>query len=448
MVNPHLIIPCQILKNKQFKNICLFLSIVLLVPAGMYALDMPDRPQRDKSFFISAFSTTRLYLYDKERVPDDSATVYEVKSDKMQSLSLDLFQGTDRKFGLSSNFDLYSVGLSDFDLKVRSQILKAYVNNVGPFRNISVGRQNAYTGFNFYKIDGLSTTLALGKMFQISGFYGLQADSTLGIGEFSDNAGFLKVNCLFGYRSSVALHFDRALYNDTLVANDLGLNLHLNIQKRLTLNTKAQLSLGDSTAFSDIALYAQYRISRKHFPYLGYTHHNPVFTNPMMLYFFDLFNYHKVYGGWKFKPLKKVYLYFTGEYGLLSVHDLLVHNVKLSVLSPYADLVYTQRFGDLSGAGLVDISAKYPVHRMLTVGAGLDYARMEIINREDSRSNLLAYYGFLRFTPFKEIFLQARLEDRNDTFYKHDVRFLMELRIGYSNWHPDLFGGRDKVKVK
>ncbi len=422
----------------------LLIIIVLLSCSILYALDMPERPTKDKSFFISANSITRFNFFGLEDTVSDTSTAYETKSDKFQSFSLDMYQGEDRRLGISSNVDLFSIGASDSDWKARVQILNGVLRDVGFLKNLVLGRQNAYTGFNFYKIDGLSTGLALGEDVLVSGFVGIQADSTLSIGDLNSITGFAKANYDFGYRSHVALHYNYALLYDTVVANDLGLDVVYNIQRRLALKAKALASFGDETGLSEVQLRAQYRISRKHHPYLGYTLHNPIFKNPMTIYFYDLFDYHKAYGGWRFKPFKKIYIYFIGEYGIMSVNDLLIHNAKVSFLSPYFDIIYLQRFGDLNEAGMLDISAKWPIHRMLTIGAGFNYINMESIYEE--KTSLFNYGGFLRFTPFKEIMLQTRLVDRTDYIYDHDLRFLLELRIGYSNKHGDLFRKRDSKK--
>jgi hypothetical protein len=424
----------------------MLIIIALLSQSALYALDMPERPTRDKSFFISVNSITKLNFFGLEDTTYDTSTSYETKSDKFQSLSLDLYQGEERRLGISSNIDLFSIGANDFDLKVRNQIFYGALRDAGFLKSLILGRQNTYTGFNFYKIDGLSTTLALGKDIQLSGFAGIQPDSTLSfeLGGLDDITGFVKLNYNFGYRSHAALHYNYALLNDSTVANDLGLDIIYNILRRLALKAKALASFGDETGLSEAQLRAQYRISRMHHPYLGYTLHNPIFRNPMTIYFYDLFNYHKVYGGWRFKPFKKIYIYFIGEYGIMLINDLLIHNAKLSFLSPYFDILYVQRFGDLNEAGMLDISAKWPVHRMLTIGAGFNYINMESIY--EKKASLFNYGGFIRFTPFKEIMLQTRLENRSDYIYDHDLRFLLELRIGYCNKHGDLFRKKDSKK--
>ncbi len=407
-----------------------------------FTLDMPERQVPDKSLFISAHSTTRFTFYDytKEDTLFDTNSVYETKSDKFQSLSLDIFSGEERRFGIASNVDLYSIGKNDFNLKMRTQILHASLSDKGIFKKIILGRQNSFTGFNFYKIDGLSSTIALGKNMLLAGFLGLQVGKDMGIGQFNDMAGFIKVSHNFGYRSYLSLSFERSMYDNTIIANDLGLDFNFNIQKRLSLNTKAHLSFNSGTKLSEIQFRAQYRISRMHHPYIGYQLHNPTTINPMTFYFYDIFNYQKLYGGWRFKPFKKLFIYFIGEYGLLSIHNLTAHNIKLSFLSPYFDALYTQRFGDLNGAGLINVSAKWPFHKMFTIGAGFDYVNMESVY--DENATLYDYYGFLKFTPFKEVLFQTRLENRSDKFYKQDMRVLIELRIGYSNRYGDLFRKR------
>lgn len=431
-------------KTNLINRIYLLIIVVFLFWHTPYALDMPERPSKDKSLFISANSTTRFAFFGLEDTLTDTSTAYETKSDKFQSLSLDLYQGEERRMGISSGVDFFSIGTQDFEWKVRAQILNGVLRDAGIIQNLVLGRHNTYTGFNFYKIDGLSTTLAFGEDFQFSAFAGIQPDSTLAFGSAEDITGFAKVNYNFGYRSHAAISYNYAKLYDSTVANDLGLDVIYNIQRRLALKAKLLASFGDESGLSEVQLRAQYRISRIHHPYLGYTLHNPIFQNPMTIYFYDLFDYHKIYGGWRFKPFKKIYIYFIGEYGLMLINELTVHNAKASFLSPYCDVIYVQRFGDLNEAGMLDISAKWPVHRMLTLGVGFNYVNMESIY--EKKASLFNYGGFLRFTPFKEILLQARLEDRSDFIYDHDLRFLLELRIGYSNKHGDLFRKRGGKK--
>jgi hypothetical protein len=414
------------------------------------ALVLPQRPEIEKYLLLSVNSTTRFVIFENQRPrisPLDSLTIYDENVDHFQSLSLDLCRGPDRKYGVSSTVDFWdrygaygglnlrSLDNSDFKLILRAPILNAFIRDLGFISDARAGRQNVFTGFHFYKIDGASTVIDITENTRADGFVGTRVDSTMSVNGLTSLAGFGRVKQDFGKGSHLDLSFERAIAEGKTIANDLGLAVDHSVPGTMDFKAKALTSFGDKIQPSEARLNAEFPFSLQNAPYIGYQYHNPLFTDSMSIYYFDVFDYQKVYAGWRFKPFLKLSMFLTGEYNLMVIRDLKVHNFKVAFSSPYVDAALTHRFGDLSGAGQVSLSGNCPIFKTAIIGAGVDFAKLDIYFGTNGPSDFLDYYGFVDFQPplLKTFRFRLRVEDRSDPWVTHDLRVLAELAIGYSN---------------
>jgi len=413
------------------------------------ALELPPRPDVEKYFLISANSTSRFVVFENAHPrisPLDSLTIYDENVDHFQSLSLDLYRGPDKKFGVSSTVDFWdrygayggvnlrSLDTGAFKLVLRAPVLFATIRDVGIFDDAWIGRQNVFTGFHFYKIDGANATIALAENTRARAFIGTRVDSTMTMFNPDNLTGFAGMEQNFGNGFHLNLSFERTVALHRVLANDAGLDMDFSVPGTMTFVGKALTSFGDKVQLSEARLHAEFPFSLQNTPYVGYVCNNPLFTDSMSFYYFDVFNYQKAYAGWRFRPFLKHYVFLTGEYNLMLIRDLKVHNFKVAVSSPYVDASISFRTGDLSGAGQISLSGTYPIYKMVTIGAGADYAKLDVYYG-NGPSDFLDYYGFVNFHPefLKKTVLRLRLEDRSDPWVTHDVRVIAELSIGVSN---------------
>jgi hypothetical protein len=427
-----------------------FCAWSMVLPCTMArALELPPRPDVEKYFLISANSTSRFVVFENAHPrisPLDSLTIYDENVDHFQSLSLDLYRGPDKKFGVSSTVDFWdrygvsngvnlrSLDSGEFKLMVRAPVLFATLRDAGFLSDAKLGRQNVFTGFHFYKIDGMNAVIDLGDNTRARGFIGTRVDSSMGMLNPDNLTGFAGLEQNLGNGFHLNLSFERAVALHRVLANDAGLDMDFSMPGTMTFGGKALMSFGDKVQLSEARLNAEFPFSLQNTPYIGYVYNNPLFTDSMSFYYFDVFNYQKVFAGWRFRPFPKLSAYLTGEYNLMVIRDLKVHNIKVAFSSPYVDASFTHRFGDLSGAGQVALSGNWPVFNTTTIGAGIDYAKLDIYYG-NGPSDFLDYYGFINFHPqfLKKTVLRLRLEDRSDPWVTHDVRAIVELSIGVSN---------------
>ncbi len=412
-------------------------------------MEASPAPGPRKDVLISANPTTHFVVFENQRpriTPMDSLTIYDPDADHFQSLSLDLYRGPDKKFGVSATVDfwdrygvvngveLHALDTSQFRAMFRMPVLCASVRDLGILNDARAGRQNVYTGFHFYKLDGASAAIDITESTTADGFLGTRVDSTMVISSLTNLAGFARVKQDFGGDSHLDLSFERALVSRRIIANDLGLAGGWSVPNTMVLDAKSLTSFGDKIKESEARLNAEYGLSPGNTPYAGYQYHNPLFTDSMSIYYFDVFNFQKFYAGWRFKPFAKHSVFLTGEYNLMFIRDLKVHNVKVGVSTPYAEASCSVRAGDLSGAGQITLSGNCPVYKMVSVGAGIDYAKLDIYFGNGA-SDFFDYYGFVNVEPpfLKTSRLRLRVEDRSDPWVFHDVRVLVDLIIGYSN---------------
>ncbi len=413
---------------------------------------MPDRVETEKYLGLSVNSTTRFAVSGEDHPttnPLDSNVVYDKYGQQVQSISLDLFQGPDNKFSFSSNIDFldrFSI-TRNMDVRIfdtssssilwRTQTLNATVRDAGIIRDARLGRQNVFTGFHFFKMDGLSGSIALGDNTTLSGFSGARVDSNGTLVGIQNSTGFIQLQQIIGYRSYADLSFERSMVNNSITANDIGLDIKFWMPGNLVLKGQGLASFGSTVQLSETKLKGEYYLSNQNMPYIGYDYHNPLFADSMTMYYFDVFNYQRAYAGWRLKPLPKEHLYVTGEYDFMLLSNNTVHTAKIALSSTYVDASVSFRFGSVTAASLVSLSGNYPIFKIMSVGAGADYAKLDVYYGQYGASDFFGYYAFANFKPFQSALplLRVCVQDRTDIFVQHDVRFSIDFNIGYSNRH-------------
>jgi len=414
------------------------------------AIVMPERTEGEKYLGISVNSTTRFAVSGEDHPttnPLDSNVVYDKYGRQVQSLSLNLFQAPDNKFSFSSNFDFQDRFLMTKNLDVwifdtssstmlwRTQTFNASMRDIGIFKDLRLGRQNVFTGFHFFKMDGLSANAALGESTSLTGFIGTRVDTNSNLVGVQNSSGFLLLQQEIGYRSFANLSFERSMVNNNLTANDLGLDIKYWMPGNVVLNGQELTSFGQDVKLSEAKLKAEFYLSNQNMPYVGYDYHNPLFADSMNMYYFNVFNYQRGYAGWRFKPLPKEHMYVTGEYNLMIMSDLIIHNAKIALSSNNIDASISFRFGSVTTASLVSVSGNYPVLKIMSLGAGADYANLDVYYGNHGPSSFFGYYAFVNFKPFQSALplLHLSVEDKSDIFMQHDVRLSLDFNIGYSN---------------
>ena len=430
------------------RGLFLLYAFIALLPSAGSSLVLPERTEPDKYLGISVYSSSRFAVSGEQHPPVnplDSSTIYDKYGTLVQSLSLDLFQGPYRNYGFSSNLDYLNksyisntFGIRSYDSTANSNLLRAQtlnfsIRDIGIINDAIVGRQNIFTGFHFYKMDGLSTGLSLWDKARIFGFIGSRVDTNTNFGGKENMTGFVQFQQDFGYRSGLKVSFERALLANSLTANDAGLNLNLWLPGRIALSAKGLLSFGQTTQISETRIKLDYFLSAASQPYIGFDQHNSVFTDSMSLYFYDVFNYRRFFAGWKLKPFPKKYVYLTGEFNLLFVPYHTIDNIKITLASPFFDASAALRVGQVSGAGLISVSGKYPFSKMFTLGAGADYANIDVYYGHPGPTNFYGIYGFADFKPFASPMplLHVCIQDRADIFSDDNVRLSADLNIGF-----------------
>lgn len=442
---------CQLSAGRRM--LLAFACIALLPPTGA-SLEMPKRTEPEKYAGLSAYSSSRLAISGEEHPsvnPLDSSTVYDKYGTLVQTLALDVYQGPYRKYGFSSNLDFLnkssvsnSFNVRNYDTAgnnnvLRAQTLNFSVRDVGIVNDAVAGRQNVFTGFHFYKMDGICAGLALWNKARVYGFFGTRVDTNTSFGGPENKTGFVQFQQDFGFRSGIKVSFERALLANSLTANDAGINLNLWLPGRIALSAKGLVSFGETTQLSETRIKLDYYLSAANLPYAGFDQHTSVFADSMSLYFYDVFNYKKFFAGWRFKPFAKKHLYFTGEYNLLLVPYHAINNLKLALSSTFLDGFAALRVGEVTTAGLVSISGKYPFNRKFTLGCGADYANMDVYYGHPGPSDFYGLYCFTEYKPFAAPLplLRVMIQDRSDIFSNNNIRLSADLNIGFQkNFMP------------
>lgn len=440
----------------------------------VFGLTMPERSQPEFYPLLYVNAVTRVGIFGSDRNPLDSldkATIYDARTNDFQSFSFDLFNGPRKKVGFSGGAELWQkygnaehfynrpLDTGGFRQGWRAQTINLCFRDIGALSDAAIGRQNAYTGFHYYKIDGARARLKIGDKTSVSGFIGTRVDSAMGfknIGNLGNSAEFLQIEQKFGVQSHFRLNYEhaqksvdsvdgvtaatvRGFGRSKLSASDVGGDLLLATPGSPLVRSSFLATIAEKSQLDELRFRADYPLTAQLTPRVSYDYHAPGPLDSITVYYFNMFKYQKVMAGARWQPLLQHYLFIDGDYAFVRMFDLNIHTVEAGLRSSYFNLRYSTRFGDLSGASLIDASAEYPVHNRLTMGAGYNFAKMDIYYSTAGVSDFRSMYGFMTLRPWKEASLLVRVEDRTDAFVKHDTRVFVQLCIGYTNQRSPIF---------
>ncbi len=379
-------------------------------------------------------SSTQMIVFEKKSDfnPLDSSENYRLVRDQYQSLSLLINRKNGKhKQGLAAGSELWMEDSTNNKLKFRISSLNYYWQNYWRFNRTSVGRQNIYTGFHYYKLDGISSEFKIGESSSLMAFAGLRVDTALTFDNPGNGSGYLQFRQNFGYRSHWFVGYERANLRDSLNANDLGMGANIKAGKKFIVKSKVRLSWEKSPQLTETKNRIQYHLNKKHIFYGGFNYFNPVFRDTLQAYYFDMFDYNKGYLGWRWRPHKKKDIYISGEGSVLSIHEVVIYHGKVFLTTRFLDLMAIYRLGDISDAVAVSTQFKYPVFNRLTLGTGVDYANME--HYYEGSKNFISYTGYCRFQPFNPLSMLVRIENRKSPFAAKDYRIVGNITLSHSS---------------
>lgn len=378
-------------------------------------------------------------VYLLQNVPIDSSALdssTRFSYDQFHDLTLALAD-YDRRHSLAATGYIYKRDGAERDFSVQLPELSYRYRSSGGNLRLTAGRFNQPSGFAFYKIDGASFVLRPLETWRLEGALGSMVDSGLYFGGKDNAAGYAAVQKNFSLRNSFSMSFSRAFRDQQLTANDLGLHLQLNTEKKWHLRLGGKLTRKDGIRLAES--YSRLTFTPKKLKYqffLGSRSFFPKIYDPTDFYYFEYLFYNKLFAGSRCRlPFQSL---FNAQVEVLETGGKRFGRVSAYWMHKYLDLRLEKGILDREDDYLIDAEVKYDVMarlRLQTGGSVVHYqTRMNSFPGASDLDNIFTSYFIAAESNFpRSLRVRLKLENRTNPERIYDLRLFLHLSYSFTS---------------
>ncbi len=420
------------------RSIIITIRLIVLCACGVSSLVLNGN--LNSSFYL--FRNTRI---DSSVIDSSSRLV----NDQFHDLTLSLADNSGGSSITATGY-VYKRDRTENNFRVQLPILNYRYQPTRGNLNLIAGRFNQVTDFNLFKMDGVSIGYNFLDSWQLDGAAGFLVDSGLYFGGKDNFAGYTAITRNFTLRNSVKMTFSRAERDKKLVANDLGLHLKLNTEKKWHLAlggkiTQANKDSSQTKGYKFTESYSRLTYTPKKLKYQFYigTHSfSPSLYDPTDFYYFEYLFYNKFFVGARYQISTNSILKVQGD--VINSEGKSFGNVSAYWIQKYLSVKVEKGFVESQNDYIADASVKYGLSKWLILNTGgsiVHYqTRANSFPGASDRNNMFtSLYVSSELNLPHSFLIRAKLENRTNRKQVYDVRLSLNLSYSFTTEQRERF---------